>query len=85
MNRGPFSPLEPGTYLIDPDGDGTTSLRVDIPSEGWSAWVGAAKFADVGHTGISITTVSTWSPTAAAITPGRTRPWVPASTLLSRP
>jgi hypothetical protein len=60
MNRGPFSPLEPGTYLIDADGDRTTPLRVlfDIPSEGWSAWIGAAKFSDVGHTGISITTVS---------------------------
>ncbi len=60
MSRGPFSPLEPGTYLIDPDGDPTTALHVlyDIPSEGWSAWIGAAKFSDVGHSGVSITTVA---------------------------
>ena len=60
MGREPFSALEPGRYFIDPDGDASTSLRVvfDIPSEGWSAWIGAAKFSDVGHSGVSITTVA---------------------------
>jgi hypothetical protein len=60
MKREHFSPLEPGRYFIDPDGDPATPLRVayDIPSEGWSAWIGAAKFSDVGHVGVSITTVA---------------------------
>ena len=56
----PFDALEPGTYFIDPDGDDSTPLRVvyEIDAEGWSSWIGAAKFSDVGHTGLSITTVS---------------------------
>jgi hypothetical protein len=56
----PFAALEPGTYFIDPDGDDATPLRVvyEIPAEGWSVWIGAAKFSDVGHTGLSITTVT---------------------------
>ena len=60
MRLGPFAPLEPGAFFIDPDGDPSTPLRVgyDIPSEGWAQWIGAAKFSDVGHTGVSITTVS---------------------------
>jgi hypothetical protein len=68
-----FAPLEPGTYFIDPDGDPSTSLRVvyEIPFQGWSQWIGAAKFAEEGtacsangcpgrpsHVGVSITTVS---------------------------
>ena len=55
-----FSPLEPGAYFIDPDGDRSTPMRVvyDIPAEGWAQWIGAAKFSDVGHTGVSITAVS---------------------------
>lgn len=55
-----FAPLEPGTYFIDPDGDPSTPLRVvyEIPAEGWQQWIGAAKFSDVGHSGLSITTVS---------------------------
>ena len=56
----PFSALEPGPYFIDPDGDPSTPLRVmyDVPAAGWSAWIGAAKFSDVGHVGVSITTVA---------------------------
>jgi hypothetical protein len=68
-----FAPLEPGTYSIDPDVDPSTPLRVvyEIPAEGWSRWIGAAKFAEEGtacsssgcpghpsHVGVSITTVT---------------------------
>ena len=55
-----FAPLEPGTYSIDPDLDPSTPLRVvyEIPAEGWSRWIGAVKFADDGHVGVSITTVT---------------------------
>lgn len=55
-----FAPLAPGAYSIDPDLDPSTSLRVvyEIPGEGWSRWIGAAKFSDVGHVGVSITTVT---------------------------
>jgi hypothetical protein len=58
--REPFSPLEPGTYFIDTDLDPTTPLRVvyEIPAEGWSMWIGGAKFGPRGgHVGVSITTV----------------------------
>ena len=55
-----FVPLEPGTYSIDPDADPSTALRVEyeVPVEGWSQWIGAAKFADYGHVGVSIATVT---------------------------
>ena len=55
----PLGPIEPGTYFIDPDLDPSTPLRVvyEIPAEGWSQWVGGAKFHDAGHVGVSITTV----------------------------
>lgn len=55
-----FAPLEPGTYFIDPDLDPSTPLRVvyEIPGDGWSMWIGAGKFSDVGHVSVSITTVS---------------------------
>ena len=48
MELEPFVPLEPGNYFIDPDGDPSTPLRVvyEIPAEGWSRWIGAAKPAD---------------------------------------
>ena len=60
MELEPFAPLEPGTYFIDPDGDPSTPLRVvyEVPAGGWSMWIGAAKFADDGHVGVSITTVT---------------------------
>ena len=53
-------PVEPGTYFVDADLDPSTPLRVvfDIPAEGWSSWIGAAKFGpNDGHVGVSITTV----------------------------
>jgi hypothetical protein len=67
-----FASLEPGAYSIDPDGDRSTPLRIvyEISAEGWSGWLGAAKFADEGavctadgcqgkpaHVAMSITTV----------------------------
>ncbi len=50
--------LEPGTYFIDPDEDPSTPLTVtyEIP-EGWSGWIGAAKFSPEGHTALTIVTV----------------------------
>jgi hypothetical protein len=55
-----FAPLDPGSYFIDPDLDPSTPLRVvyEVPAEGWSMWIGAAKFNDDGHVGVSITTVA---------------------------
>lgn len=60
MALQPFSSLTPGRYFIDPDGDASTALRVvfRVPGDGWSAWIGAAKFSDVGHSGMSVTTVA---------------------------
>jgi hypothetical protein len=60
MKIAHFAPLEPGPYFIDPDGADSTPLRVvyEIPAEGWSQWIGAGKFSDVGHVGVSITTVA---------------------------
>ena len=54
-----FTPLEPGTYSIDPDGDPSTPLRVvyEVSVEGWSQWIGAAKFGEYGNLTVSITTV----------------------------
>jgi hypothetical protein len=59
MNESEFADLEPGTWFIDPDGDDATPLRVTytVASDGWSQWVGAAKFADDGQVGLSITTI----------------------------
>lgn len=55
-----FAPLEPGTYFVDPDGDPSTPLRVvyEVPVEGWSQFPGGVKFADYGHIGVSIVTVT---------------------------
>ena len=53
-------PVERGTYFVDADLDPSTPLRVvyEIPAEGWSSWIGAAKFGpNDGHVGVSITTV----------------------------
>jgi hypothetical protein len=60
MALEPFAPLEPGPYFMDPDGDPSTPLRVvyEVPAEGWPQWIGAAKFADDGHVGVSITTLT---------------------------
>jgi hypothetical protein len=60
MELADFAPLEPGTYFIDPDDDRSTPLRVvyEVTVEGWSQWIGAAKFSDRGHVGASITTVT---------------------------
>ena len=54
------APLEPGTYFVDPDSYGATSLRVvyGVPFEGWSPWFGAVKFAGDEHVAVSITTVT---------------------------
>ncbi len=60
MELQQFAPLEPGTYYIDPDADPSTPLRVvyEVPAEGWAQWIGAAKFKDYGHVGVSITAVT---------------------------
>ena len=58
------SPVGPGRFFVDPDGDEATPLRVTFQgaaAEGWMSWFGAVKYlkgdAD-GFTGLSITTVS---------------------------
>lgn len=55
----PLAPIEPGTYFVDPDLDPSSPLRVvyEVPAQGWSMWIGGAKFNDAGHVGVSITTV----------------------------
>jgi hypothetical protein len=57
---GSFAPLVPGTYFIDPDLDPETPLRVvyEVEADGWSQWLGAVKFLEGGHVGVSITTVT---------------------------
>lgn len=60
MGIASFAPLEPGTYFIDPDGDPSTSLRVlyEVPTEGWSQWIGVTKLGEDVFFGVSITTVT---------------------------
>jgi hypothetical protein len=60
MELEPFASLEPRTYFIHPDNDPSTPLRVvyEVSFEGWSQWIGAAKFAGDGHVGVSISTVT---------------------------
>ena len=60
MELEPLGPIDAGTYFIDPDGDASTPLRVvyEVPADGWSQWIGAAKFSDVGHVGFSTSTVA---------------------------
>jgi hypothetical protein len=64
MELSNFSRLEPGPYVIDPDGDDTTPLRVtyQVASDGWEQWFGAVKSFTGGDyggfTGLSIITVS---------------------------
>jgi len=59
MELPDFGGLPQGRYFIDPDGDDTTPLRVtyEVAAPGWSQWIGAVKFSDVGHAGLTITTV----------------------------
>jgi hypothetical protein len=56
----PFASLEPGTYVVDADGDPATPLRVTfkVPAAGWTGWIGTAKFSNVGNVGLSVSTVS---------------------------
>jgi hypothetical protein len=60
LELGDFPALEPGTYFIDPDAGPSTPLRVvyEVPVQGWSSWIGAAKFADEGWVAVSITSVT---------------------------
>lgn len=55
-----LAPLEPGEYFIDPDFDPSTPLLVfyEIPSSGWSQWIGGFKRAANGHVGVSITEIT---------------------------
>ena len=55
-----FSALAPGSYFMDPDSDPSTPLRLEyeIAADGWSQWIGAAKFAGERHVGVSIVTVT---------------------------
>ena len=56
----PFGDMMPGSYSLDPDLDPSTPVQVtfEVPASGWKTWIGAAKFSDAGHVGVSITTVS---------------------------
>lgn len=65
MDIAHFAPLERGTYSIDPDEDPATPLRVlyTVAAEGWSQWIGAAKFregpdGEDRHVGVSIAAVT---------------------------
>lgn len=60
MGIADFGPLAPGRYFVDPDLNPSTPLRVvyEVPADGWSSWIGAAKFAGAGHVGVSISTIS---------------------------
>jgi hypothetical protein len=44
-DRSPFAAVDPGVYLVDPDGDPETGPQVHftIAGEGWRAWVGTYK------------------------------------------
>ena len=52
--------LETGTYLIDPDDDPSTPLRVvyTIAADGWQQWFGASKSTHDDHVLVSIVTVT---------------------------
>lgn len=51
--------LEPGAYVIDPDGDDSTPLRVlfDVTEEGWEPAFGAVQSNPDGYTGVFITAI----------------------------
>ena len=55
-----WEPLETGTYLIDPDDDPSTPLRVvyTIAADGWQQWFGASKSTHDDHVLVSIVTVT---------------------------
>lgn len=55
-----FLPLEPGWWFVDPDGDPSTPLRVnfEVAAEGWESWLGTVKFADDGHSVLTVMEVS---------------------------
>jgi hypothetical protein len=60
MELEDFAPLEPGTYVIDPDLDPSTTLRVvyEVPFEGWLGWIGTTNSSNGAHVMVSITTVT---------------------------
>jgi len=60
MKLEPLGRIQAGRYFIDPDGDASTPMTVlyDVAADGWSQWIGAAKLSDVGHVGLSVTTVT---------------------------
>jgi hypothetical protein len=60
-DQPPFEEVEPGVYLVDPDGDPQTGpqVRFTIAGEGWRAWVGTYKEGTEGQTvGVTIAEVA---------------------------
>jgi len=59
LQAGKVVGLEQGRYVVDPDGDPATSLRVtfDVAAAGWNSWIGAAKFDSPGPVVLNVTTV----------------------------
>jgi hypothetical protein len=60
-DRPPFEEVEPGVYLVDPDGDleSGPQVRFTIAGEGWRAWVGTYKEETEGRTvGVTIAEVA---------------------------
>ncbi len=60
MGLSSWEPLETGTYLIDPDDDPSTPLRVQytVAADGWEAWFGASKSTRDDHVLVSVVTVT---------------------------
>ena len=54
-----FADLSPGAYVVDPDGNDATPLRVtfEIANDGWMSWIGAVKQTNESHSALSITTI----------------------------
>jgi hypothetical protein len=60
-DRPPFEEVDPGVYLVDPDGDPQTGpqVRFTIAGEGWRSWVGTYKEATEGRAvGVTIAEVA---------------------------